>query len=184
MNRKEFKEHIAGTFGKGLNIIDKKNADYSSEEDPFANFNNSLVAHVTQPQAILVRVMDKMSRIGNLLIREAAVKDESMEDTIIDAINYLAILLAWLHRNDGVNQTKELVADYADPKLVYYGPHPCQTCDPKGKKGTFIVKAGNGAPDYLEFDYPNKMVDVSSRGNWFYPNEEPTLKWVRHIHIK
>lgn len=96
MNRTEFRAHIEQTFQKGLALIDKKNADYSSEENPFANFDNSLVAHVSQSQAILVRVMDKMSRIGNLLIRPAAVLDESLEDTIIDAINYLAILLAWL----------------------------------------------------------------------------------------
>lgn len=50
-----------------------------------------------------------------------------------------------------------------DKKLVYYGPHSCQKCDPKGKLGTMIVKAGNGAPDYLEFDfvhdsqYPNHV---------------------------
>lgn len=96
MNRTEFRAHIAETFQKGLALVDKKNADYANDSNPFANFDNSLIAHVSQPQAILVRVMDKMSRIGNLLIRPAAVLDESMEDTIIDAINYLAILLAWL----------------------------------------------------------------------------------------
>ncbi len=51
--------------------------------------------------------------------------------------------------------------------LVYYGPHPCQKCDPKGKNGTMIVKAGNGAPDYLEFDF----VQGSS-----YPNHD----WKQH----
>ncbi len=57
--------------------------------------------------------------------------------------------------------------------LVYYGPHSCQRCDPKGRLGTMIVKAGNGAPDELEFDfvqgshYPNhtwkkhKCVDLT-----------------------
>jgi hypothetical protein len=72
-----------------------------------------------------------------------------------------------------------------DPRLVYYGPHPCQKCDPLGKKGTLIVKAGNGAPEYLEFDYPNKMVDVSHRENWFYPNSPKgeQVHWVRHEHL-
>ncbi len=50
-----------------------------------------------------------------------------------------------------------------DKNLVYYGPHPCQKCDKDGQKGTLIVKAGNGAPDHLEFDfvhdchYPNHV---------------------------
>lgn len=38
-------------------------------------------------------------------------------------------------------------------KLVYYGPHECEKCKKNGIKNTNIVKAGNGAPDYLQFDF-------------------------------
>lgn len=51
--------------------------------------------------------------------------------------------------------------------LVYYGPHPCQKCDPDGKKGTMIVKAGNGAPQTLQFNF--------TQGS-HYPNH----KWKSH----
>jgi len=44
----------------------------------------------------MVRILDKMARISNLMHKEAKVKDETVLDTIADAINYLAILLAWL----------------------------------------------------------------------------------------
>lgn len=54
--------------------------------------------------------------------------------------------------------------------LVWYGPHPCQKCDPKGKLGTMIVKAGNGAPDDLEFDF---VQDCN------YPNHV----WTKHNHL-
>lgn len=76
--------------------------------------------------------------------------------------------------------------DGTDPKLVYYGPHPCQKCDPKGDRGTLIVKAGNGAPDYLEFDYPEKDVDVSVKENYCYPNDAVglTREWQQHTHLK
>lgn len=97
MNRKQFREDIAKTFAACLLIVDKKNADYAGEHDPFENFNNSRLAHVSVPQAILVRIIDKISRIGNLMVRPAQVVEETMEDTIMDAINYLAILLAWMH---------------------------------------------------------------------------------------
>ena len=56
-------------------------------------------------------------------------------------------------------------------KLVYYGPHPCQKCDKEGTKGTMIVKAGNGAPDNLEFNF---------RHDSQYPNHV----WKKHTHIK
>ena len=54
-----------------------------------------------------------------------------------------------------------------DKSLVYYGPHPCQKCDPKGKAGTLIVKAGNGAANNLEFDFQGHSVQA------IYPNDKP-----------
>lgn len=57
--------------------------------------------------------------------------------------------------------------DKKSKKLVYYGPHSCQKCDKSGKKGTMIVKAGNGAPDSLEFNF--------NHGS-HYPNHV----WKRH----
>ena len=65
---------------------------------------------------------------------------------------------------------------FTNETLVYYGPHSCQKCDKDGKKGTLIVKAGNGAPDNLEFDYPaGKPTGIT------YPNDEPDWYWRRHL---
>jgi len=75
-----------------------KNNDYGgSNSDPFANFRNSTIAGVSVEKGILVRLMDKMSRISTLLDKEAMVKDESITDTIEDAINYLAIMKAYIN---------------------------------------------------------------------------------------
>lgn len=74
-------------------IMIAKNSDYSSENDVFKNFNGSELIWVSAEQAILVRMMDKMTRIWNLLTKEAAVKDESIQDTLLDLSNY-AILLS------------------------------------------------------------------------------------------
>jgi hypothetical protein len=75
-----------------------KNNDYGgSNGDPFANFRNSTIAGVSVEKGILVRLMDKMSRISTLLDKEAMVKDESITDTIEDAINYLAIMKAYIN---------------------------------------------------------------------------------------
>ena len=71
-----------------------------------------------------------------------------------------------------------------DKNLVYYGPHPCQKCDLKGKKGTMIVKAGNGAPDDLEFDF--KSTGEIFTNSTDYPNGKKGLKikWKKHKHLK
>jgi len=55
------------------------------------------------------------------------------------------------------------IKNYKDKKLVYYGPHACQRCDPQGKNSTMIVRAGNEALNSLEFNfthdshYPNHV---------------------------
>jgi len=57
-----------------------KNADYG---DSFAHLRNRL------PNAILVRLFDKYLRLETLLQgAEAQVKDESIEDTLLDMANY------------------------------------------------------------------------------------------------
>lgn len=63
-----------------------------------------------------------------------------------------------------------------DRNLVYYGPHTCQKCDKNGKKSTLIVRAGNGAPSYLQFDYPKEAEGISTA----YPNTHSKLTWKTH----
>lgn len=84
---------IRETYDACYETARRKNADYAGEgADPFRNFRNSTIVGVSVQKGILVRLMDKMSRVSNLLEQEAQVKDESITDTIDDAINYLAIL--------------------------------------------------------------------------------------------
>lgn len=81
-------------FAEALETMKKKNADYSGDNSSLKNFElSAMVANISVPKGILVRLMDKMTRIGNLMDREAQVQDETVFDTIQDAINYCAILL-------------------------------------------------------------------------------------------
>lgn len=84
----------------------RKNADYSrpqdAPEDPYACFRNFMRVEASglcsTETGLLVRLEDKMSRLNNLLksgADKAAVADESIDDTILDAINYLALLAAY-----------------------------------------------------------------------------------------
>lgn len=91
----DFIASIKNTYAKGVGIIEKKNADYAVVTDPFKNFRSAEVVGVPVQRAILVRVLDKLSRVSNLLEKPPAVVDENIEDTLIDAINYLAILKAY-----------------------------------------------------------------------------------------
>lgn len=109
MLRVNFIESIRNTFTKGIELVERKNADYAGADNPFKNFESALVVGIPVERAILVRVLDKLSRVSNLIGREAQVKDEKIEDTLLDAINYLAILKAYLEdKNDLPTMPREL----------------------------------------------------------------------------
>lgn len=76
------------------------------------------------------------------------------------------------------------IVDSRDPRLVYYGPHSCQKCDPHGTNSTAITKAGNGAPDSFQFDYPMTIGAAMEKGAPFaYPNNEQGADsvWTEHV---
>ena len=78
-----------------LEITKKKNHDYSWTEYAFKNFE--IIEEITDwnidtASWILVRITDKLSRLGTLLHKEGKVEDEKVTDTIQDAANYIIIL--------------------------------------------------------------------------------------------
>ena len=71
----------------------KKNHDYgNSASELYEKFG--LISYV-------VRMNDKMNRINSLLNKDVEVKDEKIEDTLLDLANYclLAVSDMELHRN-------------------------------------------------------------------------------------
>lgn len=99
MTQPEFLEHAKVTFLRCNDVLQKKNADYSdSNDNAFRNFEAVQMFNITDVKTgILVRLTDKFTRLTNLLHKkEGQVKDETVQDTIEDAINYLVILHAYL----------------------------------------------------------------------------------------
>lgn len=97
ITREEFVNQFEETLTEMYNIMKAKNADYANDWNPFANFELVEQLGITSlEKAILVRMSDKMSRIANLVEREAKVKDESISDTLSDLANYSVILKIFL----------------------------------------------------------------------------------------
>jgi hypothetical protein len=98
MTTKDFLNDLDNTFKTCLDIAKKKNADYADTDNPFKNFEMSSIVGIDPAHAILVRISEKLARIGGLLDRAAVVEEEKIEDTLIDLINYCAILKAYLKK--------------------------------------------------------------------------------------
>jgi len=87
---------IEAVFKECADLCDTKNDDYASKEDFYANFR--LVEEIGLPMwvGVLIRFLDKYSRLRGFVSRyiktgKMEVRHESIEDTFKDGINYLAI---------------------------------------------------------------------------------------------
>ena len=80
---------------KGYELFEKKNNDYGNAFELFGNLG------------ILIRIIDKLSRLENLLKINDSKIDESIEDTIIDIQNYTILCLILLNNNQ-----EDSITDY------------------------------------------------------------------------
>lgn len=82
-----------------------KNHDYSgfSDDDPFANFRVvELCGIASVEQGFLTRMMDKMSRVNSFVKQGVCnVKDEKIEDTLLDLANYAILMSAFIQSKKG-----------------------------------------------------------------------------------
>jgi len=82
------KEICADAFG----TFEKKGNDYATDVDPLHNINACRIVKITPAQAILVRMIDKISRLGNVADGKSMQVEETVADTIEDLINYAVLL--------------------------------------------------------------------------------------------
>ena len=73
-------------------IHSNKNHDYSGEGDPFRNFKMSEAMGIPAWKGCLIRMGDKYSRLCSFARKEEyKVKDENIEDTLMDLAIYALI---------------------------------------------------------------------------------------------
>jgi hypothetical protein len=91
------------TCKAALSIMVDKNTDYGANDDALRNFRLCENMGIPIDVGILTRLGDKLARIGKIVTtKQTAVKAETVQDTILDAINYLVILTAALkEESDG-----------------------------------------------------------------------------------
>jgi hypothetical protein len=99
MNKEEYLQFHKECCNKMYMITTKKNADYTGiNPNAFANFSDTIIyAGVSPEQGFLVRMGDKMQRIKSFVDKGILeVKDESVEDTLIDLANYCILMAGYI----------------------------------------------------------------------------------------
>lgn len=91
---------------RALDILRKKNSDYSKVESGFSNFLKvAQIAGVPTEQVFLMHIGTKIARIENLLrvdhgfTTTPQVADEAIEDTLLDLMNYANLLAVFIKEN-------------------------------------------------------------------------------------
>jgi len=93
-------EYYYELIAKMAELHSRKNRDYGGG-NPLGNFLHARSLGVDPFTGILVRLSDKWSRICSLVrTNERHVKDESIEDTLLDLANYALLALVLLKHGD------------------------------------------------------------------------------------
>jgi len=83
-----------------IEVTKAKNHDYAgfTKDDPFANFKVVEGAGIASTEVgFLTRMMDKISRVNSFIQQGVCnVKDETIEDTLIDLANYSILMAGYI----------------------------------------------------------------------------------------
>lgn len=90
--------HIFGSeSGEFRDITNSMIQTYQAKNQDYGNsFEKSLYKFGLV--ASIIRLSDKMNRIESLSQKKARVKDESIEDTLLDLANYAIMTVIWLRK--------------------------------------------------------------------------------------
>ena len=101
MTRTEFLKYHSEFVNRMHAICEKKNHDYTSctkDDDAFANFKAvETLGFCSVEQGFLARITDKLTRMGTFVRKGSyEVEDETIEDTLMDACNYLILMSGYI----------------------------------------------------------------------------------------
>ncbi len=107
ITRQQFNKNFDEFVESMRQILVNKNYDYTAtSNDPLFNFRRAEQMGVPAWKGALVRFSDKVSRLETFAQKETyEVKDESFEDTLRDACNYL-FLVGELYKEHKINYDK------------------------------------------------------------------------------
>ena len=110
LTREEFLDHFESVTEEMVKICRAKNADYTgATDDPFANFSRVEALGICSTETgFLTRMTDKLCRISSFVANGTLkVKDESVDDTLIDLACYSILFLCYRESKRDDSSRKE-----------------------------------------------------------------------------
>ena len=105
-NQEDVVRTLEDTTNKLKSVLRAKGRDYSGEIDTFRNFKLSAeLLKVDVKKVILSRLLDKVSRLCNVIDKGNSVKNETVEDTLDDLVGYVALLKTYIKKEQREHTT-------------------------------------------------------------------------------
>ena len=109
MTRDELLKYHEELCTDAKNLMSLKNRDYAGNHglEPFADFTRvESMGICSTEQGFMTRITDKMSRLSSFIdAGKMHVEDESFNDTVIDVINYMVLLSAYIRDKEQQEKT-------------------------------------------------------------------------------
>ncbi len=104
LQKTDFSSFVQDTqvlFDRCIDLMRSKSNDYAEGGDAFLNFKTAAqIAGISPEQTLLTLLGMKMSRLTQLISKGKKAKNESVEDTMLDIINYVVLLRGMMHEQE------------------------------------------------------------------------------------
>jgi len=97
LNREQYLKFHKDMCDKLVEVTTRKNNDYAGDRGTFANFESVEAYGIPTEIGFITRMNDKLSRIATFVDKGVLeVKDESIEDTLMDLANYSILFAGYI----------------------------------------------------------------------------------------
>lgn len=105
MKRTVFLDQVNNLFSRCIQLLDDKGSDYATEGDVFSTQRLCEKLEICDvEQGILSRICEKLGRIAHILGYDDVPTFEDLEDSLMDLINYSAMLAVYLQSKKEVEK--------------------------------------------------------------------------------
>lgn len=123
-----FVQDTQALFTRCVDMLRNKSNDYAEGQDAFLNFKTAAqIAGISPEQTLLTLLGMKMSRLTQLVSKGKSAKNESVEDTLLDIINYVVLLRGMMKEQESSSpqtnsapSSEQILSNYAQsaPNLL------------------------------------------------------------------
>ncbi|MBP9762320.1 hypothetical protein KBD34_01755 [Patescibacteria group bacterium] len=104
-----------------VELLRNKANDYAEGGDAFLNFKTAAqIAGISPEQTLLTLLGMKLSRLTQLIGKGKKARNESVEDTMLDVINYIVLLRGMMREQEGAVSTEQTLGVFSQsaPNLL------------------------------------------------------------------